>query len=244
MKKNYKILSLLIILLIPLIVSAKSENANQGYCNRVSNAYQKLIQRIDNLDEKLEQKRNQIVARLEERRQQRDTRFTKKREKWDANREKHFALLEEKAGTEEQKQALLKFKQIVSQAIIDRRQAVDQAINDFREGVEDLKLARWDDIDEMIANYRDELKLAFENANNECGKGSDQGDISQSLKNQLRNTKQGFLDNKATVGNIREGMQELIEAKKQAIQQAKDDFKETINQALEDLKLVFPEVEE
>jgi flavin-binding protein dodecin len=246
MKTIYKKIFLVgsILAIMPFLVSAKSENANKGYCDRVSEAYSRFGQKIDELNEKLNQKRAQITVRLEERRENRDVRFIQKREKWDLNREEHFAMLEEKAGTDEQKQALLDFKQIVTQAIIDRREAIDQAIEDFRKGVEDLKVSRFADVDQVIVSYRNELRLAFENAQKQCDQGSEQGSISQGLRNQLKNAKNGFLSNKEIIDKIGDGIQNLIDAKEEAMQKAKDDFKDTIAQALLDFKAAFPETED
>ena len=243
----------LVIILAPVLILAEQKgngngngngNEAKGFCSRVSKISSDTGQRFGNRNTKLEQKREQIRERIEERRQERDQRYEEKQAKWDANRADHFAKLDEKAGTEEQKQVTSEFQQAVVAAIRIRRDAVYAAIQEFRQGIEDAKIARKEFIDETIIAFRDSSAAAIEKAKTDCEQGVDPKTVQETLRNDLKAAKQEYVIARQEIEKIDTDMEALITAKREAIEKAQEDFKQALEQAKDDFKADFPEDEE
>ncbi len=251
MKMNYKkifiigfVLLLVIVVLAPVLILAQQKEA-KGFCNGISKISSDTGQRFGNRNTKLEQKREQIRERIEERRQERDQRYEEKKAKWDANRAEHFAKLDEKAGTDEQKEVITEFQQAVTAAIRIRRDAVNTAIEEFRQGVEDAKIARKGSIDEAIIAFRASSEAAIEEAKIDCEKDDpDSKEIQQTLRNKLKATKQEYISARQGAEKIDIDMEALITAKREAIEEAQDAFKQALEDAKVAFKADFPEDEE
>ena len=252
MKMSYKkliiiLFSLLVVFVItgPILTEGKNEgNEDRGFCARISSVVSKIDQRIDHYTNRLTERRTQNQNRVEERRQERSNRFKEKREKWDTNRAEHFERLEERAQTNEQKQAMLEFKQTITQAISNRRATINVAIENFRNRVSDIKTSRKFSIDSLILDYKNDIKTALAQAETACQGGTEPGTVNKDLRDQLRQIKEDFVAERQSIERIKNETQLLIVIKKEAIKQAIDGFKLTMNQAVEDLKAEFPEVAE
>jgi len=248
MKMNYKkifriglVLLFVTVILAPILIFAQQKGAN-GFCNQVSKISSDTGKRFGNSNTKLEQKRERIEERIKERREERDQRYEEKKAKWDANREEHFAKLDEKAGTEEQKRVTTEFQQAVAAAIRIRRDAVNTAIQEFRQGLEDAKLARKGSTDEAIIAFKDSFEAAIEQAKADCEAGIiDSKTVQKTLKNELKAAKQEYIINRQEVEKIDTDMEALITAKREAIEKAQDDFKQALEDAKSDFKADFPE---
>ena len=260
MKMNYKkiftirlALLFVIVILAPVLILAQQKgnsngngsNAAKGFCNRVSKISSDTGQRFGNSNAKLEQKRERIRERVEERRQERDQRYEQKREKWDDNRAEHFAKLDEKAGTNEQKRVALEFQEAVNAAIRARRDAVNAAIQQFRQGIEDAKIVRKGSTDEAITAFRASSEAAIENAQADCEEdGVDPKAVQQTLRNDIKAAKQEYISARQETEKIDIDMEALITAKREAIEEAQDVFKQALEDAKADFKADFPEDEE
>lgn len=240
------------VILAPVLILAQQKgngngngNEAKGFCNRVSKISSDTGKRFGSSKAKLEQKRERIRERVEERRQERDQRYEQKREKWDDNRAEHFAKLDEKAGTDEQKRIALEFQEAVNAAIRTRRDAVNAAIQEFRQGVEDAKLARKGSIDEAIVAFRSSSEAAIGRAEDDCEAGIiDPKTVQERLRNELKVIKQEYVRNRQRVEEIDADMEALITVKREAIEKAQDDFEQALEQAKDDFKADFPEDEE
>lgn len=229
---------------MPILIFARPERPEEKtntYCNRISNLLSKIDQRITKQNTKLEEKRDKISNRIEKSRQKRDARLAEKREKWDANREEHFVKLEEKAGTDEQKQAILEFIETIKLAIKTRRAAINKAIQDFRKGLDEIKSSHKLSVNTAISNYRNEIKTVFEKAQSDCDNGIDPKIVREGLRNDLKQVKEDFAINKKGIEKNKDEMKSLIAAKKEAIKKAINNFEAAIEQARIDLRTSFSE---
>ena len=227
----------LVFLLSPVLILAQPK----GFCERLSDFSSRVDQRIISRDAKLGEKRDEIAGRIEERRSERDGRLEEKRGKWDENRAEHFAKLEEKAQTDEQKQAVLVFVKAIEEAIKARRLAIDKAIEDFRRAVEEAKAARKTAVDGAVSNYKNAVKTAFEKAKTDCGQeGVDTETIRENLRIDLKTARENFIKERQEIEKLKTQMEGLIIAKREAIKKAIDEFKTALDQAKEDLKAAFP----
>lgn len=251
MKMNYKkiftiglALLLLTIVLAPALILAEQKGA-KGFCNRISKISSDTGQKFGNSNTKLEQKRERIIERIEERREERDQRYEEKQARWDANRADHFAKLDEKAVTDEQKEVATDFQQAVVAAIRIRRDAVNAAIQEFRQGLEDAKLARKGSIDEAIITFRASSEAAIEKAKTDCEAGIiDPETIQETLRKELKAIKEEYITARQEAEKINTDMEVLITVKREAIEKAQYDFKQALEQAKDNFKADFPEEDE
>jgi hypothetical protein len=219
------------LIICPVLILAKSDKV----CEAISQIQSRIEQKITQRQDQLTAKQDDINSRYKEIVQNREAALEQERKKWDENRQEHFAKLEEKAQTNEQKQAVTKFEEAISKAVEDRRSAFDQAILDFQEGLNSVHQSRLGILDNAILDYKDGVAQAFEQAQQTC----DALKLRQGLQNvrsQYRQDVKQFQGNGAQI-------QDLVEAKKQAMNEAKDKFQQDLDQALQDLKVSFPQTE-
>lgn len=226
-------------LLIPVLLLAQG-NAEKGICARLSTLSLKIDERFANFDARLEAKRTETANRIETRQNEFDARLTEKRAKWDANRDEHFAKLEEKAQTDVQKQALLAFRETVTAAISARRAAIDTANQNFREGVQDAIASRKSAVDTATTTFRNSLKAAFDKANSDCQAGVDPRTVRENLGTDLKAARDKFASDRQEIEKLKTPMETLINTRKEAIKKAIDDFKAAIEKAKTDFKAAFP----
>lgn len=232
------------IILFPSLVFA--QNGNQGveqkiknFCNQLSNLTSRVDQRASGLGEKLQLKRNEIQNKIQERRENRDVKLEQVREKWDANREEHFTKLEEKAQTEEQKQAVIDFKKAVKDAITARRLAIDTAIDDFKAGTDQAIAERKSAIDKLSDEYESAVKEAITKATTDCASGASAATIRQNLANDLKAARDKFNSEKQALDKLQVEKDQLIAEKKAAFDKAISDFKVAMEKARNDFKNSF-----
>jgi len=234
-------LLLVIIILVPVLILAQQKGA-KGFCNRVSKISSDTGKGFGNNSAKLEQKRERITERIEERRQERDERYEEKKAKWDANRAEHFAKLDEKAETDEQKEITTEFQEAVVAAIRIRRDAVYAAIQQFRQGLDDAKIARKGSTDQAVIDFKASSEAAIEKAKADCEEGViDAKTIQETLRNELKAAKQEYISARQEVEKVDIDMEALITAKREAIEKAQEDFKLALEQAKDDFKADFSE---
>ena len=232
--------------LVPIWIFAQNANDSQkakGFCALISNLASKYDQRVANRETKLEEKRSEIENRIAERWTQRDAKLTEKRAKWDTNRDEHFAKLEEKAVTDEQKQALLVFKQAVTAAIAARRAAINEAIDDFRRGVEQAKIDRKSAADALRNTFRNSIRAAFEKAKTDCDVGVDPATIRTNFRAEVKTAKEKFESDRQELEKLQTSMETLINTRKEAIKKAIEDFKTVMETARTEFKAAFPQAE-
>lgn len=228
-----------IAILVPVLIVAQNNEVTEkakGFCTIISGLYSKIDQRFSNAQSKLEAKREEISNRIEKRRERRDAKLEEKRARWDVNREEHFTKMEERAQTDEQKQAVVVFHRAVTEAIKARRAAIDGAIQNFRDGVDNVKLLRKSTIDEIVNNFREDVRAAFDKAESDCGSGVSPGTVRQNLHSDLKTAKEKFVNDRQSIEKLSTDMEPLIEAKREAIKKAIEDFKAVIEQARADFK--------
>jgi len=229
--------------LVPLWIFAQNANDNQkakGFCNSISNLASKYDQKVTDRETKLEEKRNEIQNRITNRWVERDAKLAEKRAKWDVNREEHFEKLEEKAGTDEQKQALLDFKQAVTAAITARRAAIDKAIEDFRQGVERAKIDRKSAADALGNTFRNSIQAAFQKAETDCDASVDPATIRTNFRAEVKATKEKFESDRQEMEKLQTSMEALINTRKETIKKAIDGFKTAMETAKADFEAALP----
>ena len=240
-----------------LIVSvALAQNGSEN--SRINDIKQKakettFCEKFSILESKIGQKssvnKNQIEAKKQERLQnwqnhldQMDTKMAEIRTRKEANLKAHFEMLEEKAETEEQKSAVVEFEKSLQTALATRKTSVDAAISQFRVEVKKLQTERKTETEQEVNAFLDSQKVAFSKAKSDCASGVDSEIVKNDLKKSLAGSKEKFQVAKVNAEKNRTQMQTLIQTRNQAMQEAKNTFRVSVEASAKKLKAAFPEV--
>jgi len=224
--------------LAPLLIFAQAKSAKA--CEVITQIYSRIEQRLTQRETQLNEKIVEIGNKYAEKNQQRETILGQRREKWDENRQEQFAKLQEKAQTDSQKQAVIAFVKTITQAVKDRRAAFDKAISDFQKGLQAINKSRVGTLSKAVTDYKSSVKEAFDKADQSCESGIAIKTIRNNLREDLQGVRSQYqADIKKFQGNGAE-IQKLVEAKKEAMNKAKDEFKVILDQALAILKAAMP----
>lgn len=229
-------------ILLPGLILAQTGAATEalkGFCARLPDISSKITQRMDEKDAKLEEKSAEILSRLETRRTERDAKLAEKRAEWDAKRAEIFAKLEDKAETDEQKQAVAVFVGAVQEAVAVRRAAVDAAVQDFREGLAEAIAARQATVNGITGAFRASTEEALAKASSDCEAGTAPATVRENFRVELKAARDKFASDKGEVDKLKTSREALVTARREAIKQAVDTFKATLEQARAALKAAF-----
>lgn len=228
--------------LIPLWIFAQNANENQKakvFCTAISNLASKFEQRVTNYKTKLEEKRAEIASNFAVKWHERDTKLAEKRNKWDINHNEHFTKLEQKAITDQQKQALVTFKEAVTTAISARRTAIDAAIQTFRQGVNSAIASRKNAVDGAIGDLTNSIIAAVDKAKTDCQNGVDPATVRQALKADLKSAQEKYVSDRQKIDKLQSQIEPLLDTRNQAIEKAIADFKSAMEKAKSDFKAAF-----
>lgn len=246
MKQNFKALFIAGLLLsFGLIASAQSNSNNQNqlintFCNRFLELSSKLQERIENRELKIQEKAKERLN-IQTRRIQQDEAMEEKRSEWDQNRSEHFAKLEEKAGTDSQKQALVAFKQAVEAAVLARRTAMDSAIDKFRNSLDKIISSRKSEVDDAVKAYKNAITTMLEKAQSDCESLVSPQAVRTALRQGMETAKKGFTDNKQEIEKIKDEADAARLEFKAAKEKAISDFNSAMEKARQDLKTAWGE---
>lgn len=216
---------------------------NQGLlCSRITNWMDKISQDINNRENRLQEKRAEREQIMNNRREERDEKLAQIRERWEANREKQYSKLEEKAQTDEQKQAVIEFKQAVDAAIAARKAAIGAAIKTYRDGLDEAIDGRKTAADVAKAAYRNAYQVAVQKAKDDCTAGVDANQIRTTLMASLKAAREAY--NSARQAIEQADVKVLVEARQTAFKKALEDFKAAMQTARDALKAAFAETGE
>ncbi|MCX6761169.1 MAG: hypothetical protein NTZ84_03670 [Candidatus Nealsonbacteria bacterium] len=228
-------------ILVPIFTFAQNSSApSQGniLCDKLSDAYSKVAQIIVQKEAKIGIKKTEIINKIQEYWTKQNANLAQKRQKWDDNRAKQIAKLEEKFPNGAEKQAVIAFEQAVSSAISARRTAIDSAISDFRRGVQNLKTLRQSKIDAAKTAFNNFITTAFEKAKSDCLIGVPIATVRENLKISLAAAKKNYNNEVKDIEKIGTGMDQLIADRKDAFEKAIQDFKAAMEKARTDFKAV------
>lgn len=219
----------------------ENDNAkgNINFCsniNKMIQSEQKLVEAQTKIEEKRQEQQQKVAQRWVER----NTKQEKTRNKWDENRDEFFTKLEEKAGTDAQKQALLAFRKTVTIAITARRAAIDSAIESFRKEVEESIASKKISADLLVNAFKNEVQVAINKAKADCTlTNPDSIAIRTAFEASVKIAKEKFEINRKNIEKLNDSLQVLIDAKKHVIEKATTDFKVAMEAARTVLKAIF-----
>ncbi|MCX6813978.1 MAG: hypothetical protein NT078_02100 [Candidatus Azambacteria bacterium] len=206
-------------------------------CDNLEQWVVKIDQTLTEREMKIDEKQTERLEKLGEKRENRDTKLEQYRGTWEEKWGEHFAMLEEKASTSEQKQALVEFKETVKGALASRQAVVDNAISQFRIDLDKLLADRKTAIEEAKTVYVDAYNAAIQKAKDACTNGTDVNIIKETLKVELKVAKDKFNSDKQIIEKT--DVKKLVEVRQQAFKEALDYFKKIMEEARADLKAAF-----
>ncbi|MDP2934818.1 MAG: hypothetical protein Q8N59_03580 [bacterium] len=206
-------------------------------CDNLEQWVVKIDQALTEHEMAIGEKQTERLEKLNEKRENRDTKLEQYRGTWEEKWGEHFAMLEEKASTSEQKQALVEFKETAKEALASRQAVVDNAISQFRTDLDKLIAERKTAIEAAERVYIDAYNVAIQKAKDACTNGADANTIKETLKADLKAAKDKFNSDKQTIEKT--DVKKLVEARQQAFKEALEYFKKIMKEARTKLKAAF-----
>jgi hypothetical protein len=219
------------------LTSGSMQRQGNLICDNLEKWTVKIDQTLTEREMKIEEKQTERLEKLKEKRENRDTRLEQHRETWEIKWEEHFALLEEKASTSEQKQALVEFKETIQDVKASRQAAVDAAISQFRTDLDKLINDRKTAIETAKNVYINAYNTAIQKAKEACTDGIDVNIVKETLKADLKTAKDKFNNDKQAIEKT--DVKKLVEVRQRAFKEALDYFKKIMEEERTKLKAVF-----
>lgn len=218
--------------------SAPKVGAN--FCSRLSTFVTNLTNRWTERETALNQRRAEREANLADRQAERDKRLTDNRAAQDAKRAAQYEKLVGKAKTDEQKQAIEKFKTAIEASQTTRRAVVDAAVVAFRDGLKTAIASRKTGADAARETYRAAIEQAQQAAVSACSAQNDMATIKANLKAALEAARAKYQSEKEATVKLGETVKQLVETRQAAFAKALADFKAAVEKAKADLKANWP----
>ena len=157
---------------VTALSSATSAGGNSPFCTNLSTNSVTITKNVASLVDKLTTARSGQDTRVTDRRSAWDQELIANRAKWDATRQQNFTVLESKATTDAQKQAVKIYEASLLQGIATRRAANDGARGTFRSGVDALRDARRKAVDFQVSAFSSTVQDAIGTATASCANDS------------------------------------------------------------------------
>src|SRR3989338_2928490 len=133
MTANSKKIAIAFLALVFAFGAVKAK-ANAGLCAKVEDFYARSITQLADKEAKYQDKKLEREKALVEKYAERQAKQDKARANWDSKKDGLFAKLENRAATDEQKQAAAAYQQAVTAAVAAKRAALDAALAEFNAG--------------------------------------------------------------------------------------------------------------
>lgn len=218
----------------PVYIIASPPMSASGFCNRISNISSDIVQKVKDNNNSIESKRTKITKNLQERWTEQANALLDKRNEWDESRDEHFKALEEKFPNDPKKQTVIVFERAVEAAIVARRAAINKAIADYQQGVQKLKSDRKTAIDAIKTTYEYAITAAFNKAKSDCSNDANPVTTRQTFIDAVKAAKDKYKSDYQAIEKLSTNMDQLIAARKAAIEKAIQDFKVAMEKAKAD----------
>lgn len=222
------------------LILPKAKNTEE-FCSKFSEMAASIASRLAERQAKVTDFINGQEERLDWRRNGRDADLAGKRSKADQRRSEWYERLEDKADTDAEKDAVVKFKQEVEDAVDARRDAVGAAIEAFRQGVDTAIAGRKDAMKTARDMFKASVDAAVAKVKADCDNGETTMTIRSNFKTSLKAAREALKTDRKNADKVGTQVKALAETRKTAVKQALSDFDTALKQALSDLKKAFGE---
>ncbi len=211
-------------------------------CNHANKSMTRLKEQSKKRKELNTQKLEDRLLKVEENRTVRDEKLKSQRQKRDEQRDAFYVALNLKAQTDEQYTAVETFKTLVEDAVETRRASIDEATVVFREAVDALVESKKTEVEKLYYNYEKEHNTLIDSVQSACDENTSSSDlkkIAKDLNAEMKKNREQFRNEVQQTKKISPEIQELVTVRKDAVQDAIDLFKETVDVAKADLLEAF-----
>lgn len=220
---------------LPVITIKNTEEFCANFTETAEKISGNLSERQTKIDDFIA-KREEIST---EKREARDNTLNEQRSAADMRRTEWHERLESRANIDDEKDAVLKFKQTLESAVDKRQDAVDTAIKDFRDGVDDILIARKNTLKNASVTFKTATDAAVAQVNTDCDNGKSTIDIKKTFRANLKTARETLKTERQNAEKVGIKIKSLAETRRTSVQKAISDFKITATTATKELKQAF-----
>lgn len=228
-------LSILTVLAFHGTVNAEAEltreSTNPLICNRMDELSNKIEKNLSNKQQALDKRRNEQSKKIQNNHDNKTAEITKLRNQWDKNRSNHYDKLNEKATTQEQKDAIEQFKNAIESAVAKRRATFDQATQDYRDTIDYAINNKQNGIDQVVSIYKTNIGLAKDQLNQDCQQNKTDSEIRSKFNKSIEEAKNALNGNVNGVDQIALQVNQAKQARASILNQSVQEFRSTVESA-------------
>ncbi|MBI2797751.1 hypothetical protein HYX70_00440 [Candidatus Saccharibacteria bacterium] len=220
----------------PALAADQADQQKSDFCSRLSFIAKDIIANIDANRSSIDNGRPNFVNGIKQRRDNFDGRLKSARSLWDQRRNQQYAALADHAKTAAQKTAVEDYRSTIESAIATRRTAVDLAISNFRTAVDAKIDSDRGNIDAVATEFKNQVQAAINTAQSDCSKAAPSDQVRQGLTQSLQSIRLAFEQNSSAVDQVKNELIRLDQQKRDSIETAIGQFKQTAETAAQSLK--------
>lgn len=227
---------------LPLIPPAITGNT-EAFCAGFGAAGTEIKKTLQERSQDLIDRLDQSQKRRGERRDARDAKLSDARNSADERRGEWYVRLEERAKGDDQKDAVVAFKQTIEKAVEARREAIDAAITAFRKGVDGLLEKRATEMSAARVAFVSATEKALAQVEQDCQNGETTAAIRKEFKDELKSARETLKADRAKATKVGADVQTLTQTRQASLKKAFADFDATLSSARAELKTALESAE-
>lgn len=189
-------------------------------CGRIDGVSREILRTLSERGTSFEEEDHEQRGHIENERTSLDSLRSKNRIQGNTNTERQFKVLESFATTDESRAAVSEFQAAVSAALAARRLAFDRALAEYRAGLDKALSERTARIDAARTAMRRDVEGELAKMKSACGAGTATSETRASFITALRAIQERFRTEQRSIEKLSGSLNDLIEQKQEAINQA------------------------
>jgi hypothetical protein len=231
-------------LTLPFISFAQTATTTTGsganFCSRLpvvsANLQKSITDRIANLT----QYQTNVTTNIQTRRAKTDSDLKADRTTAEARLQDQFAKLTQKATTSSEQQAVQTFEATINSAVTAHVQAIDTAGQTFRTAEDGVISTHQSAVMSAVTSFQSSVNAAITQANSNCSSGMAPATARQTFTGSVSSARSALKSSEQQIAKAAPQIQSLIQTRQQSVQLANATFKSAVSQAVQTLKLAFP----
>lgn len=219
--------------------TAATEKVQTAFCDKLTTIADKIIGRMAEKENKINNRQDTRLTNLADKRDARSQKRVENRVYWDNIRAAKYTVLETKAKTDSQKQAVATYKNTIEAAVKTRRDTIDAAIAQFKKDLDNLIATRQTSVDQAVARYKNSVNTAIAKAQSDCSNAAVPSTVRAELKDSLLAARTTLQSERTAIDKVADNIDSLITARKTAVQAAWTIYKNSHQAAADTLKQAF-----
>jgi hypothetical protein len=213
-------------------------------CERVEKTADKVKQQQKTSAQKVTERLGTNLEKVKTKRDKKQQNLQERRTKRDEQRQEFYIKLENQAQTDEQVEAVAKFKKTVEGAVELRRDTIDAATKETRLANDALMADKKSEVVKVYNEYEANRNKIMSQTNVKCDDTTTEDDLKELAKDtntQLKQLRTEFREQLKQTRQIGKEAKDLVKERNVVVQEAIQTFKATVDEAREELKLAFGE---